>query len=162
MSSLILSKIDYCNSFYYNANNGLLQKLQIAQNSTAIVSSLLYDLHWLPIKQRIIYKICIIVYKCLHNSAPADSDIPLLLHLASNKCTRLKVTFNRRKVSDGAFSIYAPKLWNSLPDRLIQLDDFSVFRCDLKTFILSVFLVSLIIWTAVYQYCYPLIVIYVI
>ena len=67
--------------------------------------------YWLPIKQRIIYKICIIVYKCLHNSAPAD--IPSLLHFASNKCTRLKVTFNQRKVSDGAFSIYAPKLWNS-------------------------------------------------
>ena len=54
--SLILSKIDYCNSLYYNANNGLLQKLQIAQNSTARlihhkrkfdhVSSLLYDLHY--------------------------------------------------------------------------------------------------------------------
>ena len=114
VSSLILSKIDYCNSLYYNANNGILQKLQIAQNSTTRliyhkrkfdhVSSLLYDLHWLPIKQRIIYKICIIVYKCLHNSAPAD--ISSLLHLASNKCTRLKVTFNQRKVSDGAiFSI---------------------------------------------------------
>ena len=125
---LILSKIGYCNSLYYNANNGLFQKLQIAKNSTARliyhkrkfdnISSLLYDLHWLPIKQRIIYKICIIVYKCLHNSAPAD--ISSLLRLASNKCTRLKVTFNRRKVSDGAFSIYAPKLWNSLPDRLVN------------------------------------------
>ena len=93
----------------------------------------------------------------MHNSAPAD--ISSLLHLASNKCTRLKVTFNRRKVSDGAFSVYAPKLWNSLPDRLKQQDDFSVFK---NIFILSVFLVSLMILTAVYQYCYPLIVIYVI
>ena len=105
MSSLILSKIDYCNSLYYNANNGL-QKLQIAQNSTARliynkqkfdhVSSLLYDLHWLSIKQRIIYIVCIIVYKCLHNSAPAD--IPSLLHLASNKCTRLKFLIEEKLV----------------------------------------------------------------
>ena len=150
VSSLILSKIDYCNSLYYNTNNGLLQKLQIAQNSAARliyhgrkfdhVSSLLYDLHWLPIKQRIIYKICIVVYKCLQNSAPVD--ISSLLHLASNKCTRLKVTFNRRKVSDGAFSIYAPKLWNSLPDRLRQLDNFSVFKCDLKTYLFSQYFLS--------------------
>ena len=35
VSYLILSKIDYCNSLYYNANYGFLQKLQIAQNSTA-------------------------------------------------------------------------------------------------------------------------------
>ena len=101
---------------------------------------LLYDLHWLPIKQRIIYKICIIIYKCLHNSTPAD--ISSLLHLASNKCTRLKVTFNQKKVSDGAFSIYAPKLWNSLPDRLRQLDDFSVFKCDLKTYLFFQYFLS--------------------
>ena len=54
------------------------------------------------------YKICIIVYKCVHNSAPAD--IASLLHLASNKSTRLKGIFNQRKASDGAFSIYASKL----------------------------------------------------
>ena len=35
VSSLILSKIDYCNSLCYNASNGLVQKLQIAQNTTA-------------------------------------------------------------------------------------------------------------------------------
>ena len=68
----------------------------------------------------------------MHNSASAN--ISSLLHLASNTCTRLKVTFNQRKVSDGVFSIYASKLWNSLPDRLRQLDDCSVFKCDLKTF----------------------------
>ena len=34
LSSLILSKIDYCNALYCNGNNELLQKLQFAQNST--------------------------------------------------------------------------------------------------------------------------------
>ena len=119
VSSLILSKIDYCNSLSYNANNGLLQKLQIAQNSTA----------------RLIYH-----KRRLHNSVPAD--ISLLLHLALNKCTRLKVTFNRRKVSDGAFSIYASKLLSSLPDRLRQLDHFNVFKCDLKTYLFSQYFLS--------------------
>ena len=75
----------------------------------------------------------------MHNSAPAD--ISSLLHLALNKCTRLKITFNQ-KVSAGAFSIYAPKLWNSLPDQLRQLDDFSVFKCDLKTFLFSQYFLS--------------------
>ena len=76
----------------------------------------------------------------MHNSGPADVSLPL--HLASNTCTRLKVTFNRRKVSDGAFSIYVPKLWNSLPDRLRQLDDFSVFKCDLKIYLFSQYFLS--------------------
>ena len=76
----------------------------------------------------------------MHNSPPAD--ISSLLLLASNKYTRLKVIFNQRKVSDGAFSIYAPKLWNSLPDRLRQLDYFSVFKCDLKTYLFSQYFLS--------------------
>ena len=59
-----------------------------------------------------------------------------------NKCTRPKVTFNPREVSDGAFSIYAPKLCNSLPDRLRQLDDFSLFKCDLKTYLFSQYFLS--------------------
>ena len=29
------------------------------------------DLHWLPIRQRITYKLCTIVYKCLHGAAPS-------------------------------------------------------------------------------------------
>ena len=29
------------------------------------------ELHWLPIEQRIDFKTCILVYKCLHNMAPA-------------------------------------------------------------------------------------------
>jgi len=28
------------------------------------------ELHWLPVDQRIIYKLCLMVYKCQHHRAP--------------------------------------------------------------------------------------------
>ena len=39
------------------------------------------DLNWLSITQRIMYKLCIIVYKCVHGAAPshlAEMCIPIL------------------------------------------------------------------------------------
>ena len=36
-----------------------------------ITSTLCDDLHWLPICQRIVYKLSSIVYKCLHGAAPS-------------------------------------------------------------------------------------------
>ena len=154
VSSLILSKIDYCNSLYYmyNANNGILQKLQIAQNSTA---RLIY--HKRKFDHVRYHLFCMIYTGYLLNKGSYTKfvllfiNVCIILHLLTYlhfytllqiNVPDLKVTFNQRKVSDGAFSIYAPKLWNSLPDRLRQLDDFSVFKCDLKTYLFSQYFLS--------------------
>ena len=68
--------LDYCNSLLYGAGGGLLKKLQAVQNAAARVvmrtrkfdhiTPVLRDLHWLPVRQRIKYKLAMIVYKCLH------------------------------------------------------------------------------------------------
>ena len=34
------------------------------------VTLLLKDLHWLRVPERITYKLCVLVYNCLHGSAP--------------------------------------------------------------------------------------------
>ena len=44
-----------------------------------ITSTLRDDLHWLPIRQRIMYKLSTIVYKCIHGAAP--SYLTLILSL---------------------------------------------------------------------------------
>ena len=79
-NSLVSSKLDYCNSLYSGISQTYLNKLQRIQNSLARVitntskyqhiTPTLKKLHWLPIKQRIDYKTCLLTYKTLTNQQP--------------------------------------------------------------------------------------------
>ena len=76
-NSLVSSKLDYCNSLYSGISQTNFNKLQRIQNSLARVITntskyqhikpTLKKLHWLPIKQRIDYKIWLLTYKTLTN-----------------------------------------------------------------------------------------------
>jgi len=78
--AFISSRLDYCNSLLYGVGDGMLKKLQAVQNAAAQVVTgarkfdhimpLLCELHWLPVRQRIRYKLAMTVYKCLHRLAP--------------------------------------------------------------------------------------------
>ena len=79
-NSLVSSKLDYCNSLYNGINTTELNKLQVIQNSLARaitftskrehIKPVLQELHWLPIKQRIEFKTCLLTYKSLKNDQP--------------------------------------------------------------------------------------------
>jgi len=72
--------IDYCNSILAGVSGQLLQRLQSVQNAAARLVTgarrtdrmtlILCQLHWLPVRQRIIFKTAMLVYKCLHGMAP--------------------------------------------------------------------------------------------
>ena len=96
MSSFIMSKLDYCNVALAGLPRCDLDRLQSVINATARLTAgarrydpitpLLMDLHWLRMPQRIQYKLCILVYRCLHGSAPGylqkirSDAIELFLH----------------------------------------------------------------------------------
>ncbi|MCP3852877.1 MAG: hypothetical protein GY694_22015, partial [Gammaproteobacteria bacterium] len=77
--SFVISRIDYCNALFYNMSLGNVQKLQLIQNHAARLvkqapkrssaSLLLSQLHWLPVKKRIVYKIALLTYNCLYDNA---------------------------------------------------------------------------------------------
>ena len=82
LHAFISSRVDYCNSVLYGATSGELCKLQAVLNAAArlfsglrrfdhITPVLRDKLHWLPVKQRIVYKLALLVYKCLHGSVPS-------------------------------------------------------------------------------------------
>ena len=81
IKSLTLSHLDYANSLLRGLPAKTIKIMQNIQNLGAKVilgkqksdSSMecLKTLHWLPIKYRIDYKICTLVFKCLHAMAPA-------------------------------------------------------------------------------------------
>ena len=85
------SRLDYCNSVLHSLPWSRLQLLQSVLNSAARlirglgrfdITLVLFDLHWLPYPQRISYKICLLMFKCLKGLAPAYLSISLISVLA--------------------------------------------------------------------------------
>jgi len=71
--SLIQSRIDYCNAVLHGAPSYSIKRLQRVQNNAAPIVLeaprrshailLLRTLHWLPIQQRIDYKVALLTFK---------------------------------------------------------------------------------------------------
>ena len=83
----------------------------------------LVELHWLPIQQRIEFKILTLVHKSLHGLAPK-----YLVELLTRKIKRREGLWSNSKTSQQeiphttritfaarAFSVLGPTLWNKLP-----------------------------------------------
>ena len=78
--------------------------------------------HWLPIKERINYKICNLVHKLLHGKLP--KYLLDLINLKKTKHPRLRSELKemqldipptkRKTFASRSFSVYGPTLWNSL------------------------------------------------
>ena len=149
VQATITSRLDYCNSLYHGLPDTLLSKLQRIQNASArlITGSSKYDhitpvlqsLHWLPIKFRIQYKICMIVFKSKHNMTPsyiADIVTPFTPERALRSQDKELMVEPRFKLSTYGyreFSNHAPRLWNSLPLHLRNCTSMDLFRKELKT-----------------------------
>ena len=148
-NSLVSSKLDYCNSLYYNLPAVSLDRLQKVQNSLArvIVPSVrrhhhitptLKKLHWLPIRQRISFKIAAITFKTLQNKQPSylsNLIIPYTptRNLRSSDKFLLTVPDIRSANGRRSFSYAAPSIWNSLPLALRSCPTLSLFLSSLKT-----------------------------
>ena len=150
INSLVTARLDYCNSLLSGLSQTYLTKLQKIQNNAARVitrknkydkiTETLHDLHWLPMRERIDFKILCIVYKCLNNSAP--EYIQKLINsysrprtLRSNSCNYLDIPRSSTRFGDKAFSVYAPKLWNDLNEQCRKAVNYESFRKHLKTFL---------------------------
>jgi len=76
--SIVGSRLDNCNSVLFGAPKSAITKLQRAQNMLDRVvlnkprqtqsTELLQSLHWLPVKERIDYKVALLTYKVRHSS----------------------------------------------------------------------------------------------
>ena len=146
VSSLVLSKLDYCNSMYIGTHSNNLRKLQSVQNSAArlifgcqsnaSISFMFNELHWLPLKNRILYKHCLYVHKCLYQEAPYD--LMSSLHTADSfiRTAKLKSTYTPQSMyGNKAFSVCAPRAWNSMPYNLRVESNILKFKKLLKTWL---------------------------
>ncbi len=80
--AFVASRVDYCNSVFYGVAKKTIHRLQCCLNAAArlVVSIGKYShitpvmrdtLHWLPIEQRIIFKIATLAFDCVRKTCPA-------------------------------------------------------------------------------------------
>uniref|UniRef100_A0A669C582 Reverse transcriptase domain-containing protein n=1 Tax=Oreochromis niloticus TaxID=8128 RepID=A0A669C582_ORENI len=147
--AFISSRLDYCNSLFMCLSKGSLDRLQVVQNAAARlltksskyshVTPLLSQLHWLPVKFRVDFKILVLTYRAVHGLAPAyifDLLQPYVpsRSLRSSDLGLLAIKNTKRRTKgDRAFATVAPRLWNSLPQALRTVDSVAVFKKQLKT-----------------------------
>ena len=103
------------------------------------ITSILQDLHWLPVASRIDFKVFLFMYKSLNSLAPAyltDKIKRLQPSRSFRSCDGYKAIVPRAykvRLGDRAFSIIGPKLWNSLPIAIRSAPSISIFKSLLKT-----------------------------
>ena len=148
VSSLIFSVLDYCNVLYYGLSSDLVNKLQRVQNSAARLvfktngfdrkssDEMFNELHWLKIRERIVFKVLLIVYKCVNNPAPEEL-CDMFEFVNSDRTKKLKTPRCEGKFGDRALSICGSKLWNSLPISLRLETSTEDFKKSLKTFLFT-------------------------
>ena len=149
--SFVTSRLDYCNSLFSNLPDEKINRLQQIQNHAARlvtktrkrehVTPILKELHWLPVKHRIDYKIATITYLCLK-----DPDYPKYLTDLINEYVpfrSLRSTYKHQLVlprtklktyGDRAFTYYSPYLWNNLGlFKLLESSSVDSFKRNIKT-----------------------------
>ena len=150
--SLVLSRIDYCNSLLAGLPQCHLQKIQYVQNAAARlifrapksdhVSPLLQKLHWLPISCRIEHKVSSLCYNSLSGVGPQYLSNLTQLY-TSSRCLRsssdtriLKVPVVKTKsYGQRSFAYQGPTIWNKLPLEIRHQDKIDGLKRALKTYL---------------------------
>jgi len=123
------------NSLFYGISDGLISRLQSVQNASARLVSgarrcdhitpVLQELHWLPVRRRVDFKMATVVYLALSGPAPAylAADCQLVsdegrrqLRSANSRTCVVRRTYS--SYGDRCFAAAGPRLWNKLSAHL--------------------------------------------
>ena len=100
------------------------------------------DLHWLPVKKRIMYKLCTLMHAAIHYGTP-DYLCLLISVIQQHRSLRSRHIFRVKAIevsaysNTGSFVEYGVKAWNELPDILRCTTSRTEFKRELKTHLFS-------------------------
>ena len=153
VQSFITCHLDYCNALFSGITDSLFRRLQSVPNAAARlvtgtrrrdhITPVLRKLHWLPVRQRVEFKLALLVYKALHDATAAYlvDDCQLVYHAGRRRFRSADIDTccvprTNTRLGDRSFAAAGPRLWNSLPARIRQHDnDIEEFRRQLKSFL---------------------------
>jgi len=156
VQAFISSRLDYCKSAtqfctaspttYFNDCS--LYRLQNAAARLTTrtgrrehISPVLQELHWLPVRHRVDFKLATLMFKSLHGWAPSylsdacKSAPEASRRLRSSGAITCVIPWSRTRLGDRSFDVAGPRLWNKLPASLRSSDSLCQFRRQLKTFL---------------------------
>ena len=147
-AAIVGSRLDFWNSLLAGTSVSNLARLQRVQNTLARVvaqkprfchiTPVLSDLHWLPVRHRISFKIATVTCRVLQFQQPSylASLIPRYVPArALRSSSSLSICVPTRKTTMAAsksFSSVASGIWNALPNHLSSVPTLPVFRRALK------------------------------
>ena len=138
--AFITSRIDYYNSILYSMPDTILSDLQRIQNTAARILTKCEDrnylkkIHWLPVRQRITYKILILTFKAYYKTAPQYICDLIILRtynraVRSNNSFALVVPMIKLKhYGERSFSYVARIQWNKLYVEIRSLSNLETFK----------------------------------
>ena len=143
---LCISHLDYANSVLYALPVVYISKMQRVQSMCAKLvlnrnrysssTAALKELHWLPIRQRIVFKLVSLVYRCKTGTAPQYlKDLLISLPVTERQLrstidqTRLIIPKTKCKTfADRSFGVAAPGEWNLLPRAIREAQSYELFK----------------------------------
>jgi hypothetical protein len=153
--SSIHSFLDSCNSVFGALSDTHVRKLQKIQNAAVrfifglygkdkrkSLTSYFKEIHFLPVRFRIRFKICTTVFKCINNLAPKYMSDMLTIRVPNRHQLRtdndyfLLATPPKPALArtESAFCLSGPKTWNELPYELRARSEYAAFKIILKTY----------------------------
>ena len=145
--------LDFYNAILAGLPKSTMAPFQRAQNAAVRMTKRLgsrdhisqswRNLHWLPIRYHVIYKLCILMHMVHNGFSPgyiselvsAMSALPGRRRLRSTCGNRYEIPVIHHKIGEWAFFYAGTAAWNSLPTTLINMTDTQTFKCSLKTYL---------------------------
>ena len=147
VSALVMNKMFYCSTVWSNTSSTNIKKLQLVQNFACRIitntgkfdhiSPGLRELNWLPVKEQLLLREAIMMYKCVNELAPHYlSDLFTKRSDIHQRDTRshdlLQIPLYKTSAGQRSFHYRGVTIWNDLDIKFKKLDSLKTFKNELK------------------------------